>query len=468
MHTIPRPLTAMPGSMAVPQTAPKVRRNLPGMIGFFSLCALCMANINFITRAMAGTEQVFSILYLAAAVVTLLAFGGKTSKALGSHGRLWLAAIVVFLVVSTRLGMGLDKAYFFSPRSNFYRLLASQLIIVAAAVGARHMMLTGRLQFMLRVLFGFTVFAATTIILTQQFPWILKFVGSGSQGRSAGFFGDANRAGHAVCVAAAFGFACVIGESNRFKPFVLAGLVALVPCLFLTYSRSAIVFMAVLMGLQFFISPIIRKKGSLIAVLLLAICIPMAVNKVLTRRASVVDAKGQADLEKQQERMRSLFKIVTLQASDEDLGHRFNVAAVGIDYFVQNPVVGAGFRKLVIMPEIGLGCHNTFLRIFGEAGLFVGLFFVAAVANIALVGMRCDVPQVKCLVVGFIAMMSCAMMVSHSTLTDRLLNVGLGVSIGLLSTALTMSRARSRQQPAWQPSIATSAPLRPVPTRPAV
>ena len=44
--------------------SPLVRKNLGGMLGFFALCALCMTNINFITSAMLGKEQVFSILYL--------------------------------------------------------------------------------------------------------------------------------------------------------------------------------------------------------------------------------------------------------------------------------------------------------------------------------------------------------------------------------------------------------------------
>ena len=112
----------------------------------------------------------------------------------------------------------------------------------------------GRLQPTLRILFGFTVIAALTIVLTKKAPWILQYVGQGTADRSSGFFADPNRAGQAVCMAAAFGFGCLAGETSKLKIFAYAGLLTLVPCLFMTYSRSSIVAMALLVMLQLFIS----------------------------------------------------------------------------------------------------------------------------------------------------------------------------------------------------------------------
>ena len=110
-----------------------------------------------------------------------------------------------------------------------------------------------------------------------------------------------------------------------------------------------------------------------------------------------------------------------------------------------NPVIGAGYRTLVRMPEINLGCHNTFLRVFGEAGLFVGLLYVATVLYILWQGYTCPVPEVRCLVVGFVLVFMASSMVSHSMLNYRLVNAMMGVCFGTLTAATVVTRQAARQ-----------------------
>lgn len=443
----PQPALSAPAAL-VPDLAsmpPLVKFNSAGAVGFFVLAGLCTTNINFITRAFFGTEQVFSIFYLMACLTVLFAFGFKMSASMGAPGRLWLLATALFLLVSTRAGLGIEKAYFLSPQSNFYRIIVAQVITICCAIGARHMMLRGQMQNTLRVLFAFTVFASLTIILVKQFPEILRFVGEGSQGRASGFFSDANRAGQAVCMTAALGFACLVGEKTRFRLVIYLGLLSLVPCLLLTYSRSSIVFMAILVLMQFFISPIFKRKEMIVGMLVLMIAIPIGISVLLNRRASIVNAKEAADQARQTSRLESLFDLLQGKIDESNTGHRFVVASVGLKYFYRSPIIGAGFRKLTRMPEIGLGCHNTFLRIFGEAGLFVGIIFMASIFYIVWCGWWCPQPEVKCLVIGFMAMYSCACMVSHMLLTNRLANVLMGVCLGFLSAALTLRHHQKKQ-----------------------
>lgn len=425
---------------------PKPRLNLPGVLGFFMLAALCTTNINFITQALFGTGQVFSVAYFGALLVVLFSFGMKLSLPLGSHGKLWMFAIGLFLVVSTRLGMGIDRSYFTSPQSNLYRTIAAQLITIACALAVRHLYLVGKSQMALRILFFMMTAASLTIVLTHYYPGIYVHLNVGTQGRAGGFFLDPNRAGQACCMTAAFGFATLINETNKFKPFVYAGMVSLIPCVFFTYSRSALIFLSVLVMMQFIISPIMKQKGTLIAILILAVGVPIGIKTVLSQRGSNVNAMDKADLEARQNRMQSLFNILSGNFDDNDTGHRWRVASVGIRYFVRNPVIGAGYRKLVRMEEINLGCHNTFLRIFGEAGLFVGLTFIAAVLSVALAGWRTNVPEVRCLAVGYMAMYSCACMVSHSLLNNRMSNIALGVVLGMISGAVVKKRQAKRER----------------------
>lgn len=426
--------------------SPLVRKNFAGMIAFFALCGLCMTNINFITSAMLGREQVFSILYLLACLVVLFSFQFKISQAIGAPGWFWMFGIGLFLAVSTRCGLGIETAYFLSPQSNFYRILIAQMITMCAALGARYMILRGQSQVMLRILFGFMVLAASTILITKFLPQILVFIGAPRQDRSGGFFEDPNRAGQAVCVAASVGFAALVNETKKWQYPIYLGMAMLIPCLFLTYSRSAIVFLALLVMMQFFISPIFKRKETVIAVLVVASLIPVGIFAVLAQRASVVNQRDAANVEAKKERMQGLFELLQGNFSERNTGYRTRVGAVGLKYFVNNPIIGAGFRKLVRMPEIGLGCHNTFIRVLGEAGLFAGLTFMGAVFLIALCGWFSPRPETKCLAIGFIAMYACGCMVSHSMLTNRLTNVMLGVVLGGLSAALTCRKANDRQQ----------------------
>ena len=258
---------------------PLVRPKMVGIVACLCLAALCSTNINFVTRAFLGKDQVFSVLYLMASLVCLFTFQFKVGQALGKPGILWVFAMLFFLALATRMGMGISSAYYLSPSSNLYRLLVAQMITVSMALGMRHILLAGKMQVALRWLFAMTVVAALTVIVTKKAPWLLKFVGHLTQDRAAGFFGDPNRAGQAICVSAAIGFASLVNETSlKWKAMVYAGLLALVPCLFLTYSRSSIIFMVVLVGMQFFISPILKQKETSIAILLVALTIPVGVS----------------------------------------------------------------------------------------------------------------------------------------------------------------------------------------------
>ena len=445
-HILNAPLPNVASRQGTTTEAPLVKKNLAGTLGFLALCALCMTNINFITSAILGKDQVFSILYLASCLLVLFSFKFKINQPLGAPGWFWVFAIAMFLGISTRFGFGIDTAYFLSPQSNFYRIIIAQVITMCAAMGARHMILRGQSQLMLRILFAFMTLAASTILITKFVPQILVYIGAPRQDRSGGFFEDPNRAGQAVCMAASVGFACLVNETARWRVFVLAGMAMLIPCLFLTFSRSAIVFLALLVMMQFFISPIFKQKQTIMGMLVIAALIPVGIGVVLSKRGSVVDLKAAANLEAQQERMEGLFQLMQGQFNEKNTGYRTRVGAVGLKYFFENPIIGAGFRKLIRMKEIGLGCHNTFIRILGEAGIFAGLTFMGAVFLVAANGWFSKRAEIKCLSIGFMAMYACACMVSHSVLTNRLTNVLLGVCLGGLSAAITWHRAEQKKK----------------------
>lgn len=427
---------------AIPTQPAPVRLKKLATFGFFSLCAFAMLNVNFFTRTFLQTEQVLSVFYLLACLLVLFGLRFPIVKSIGRIGLFWLFVMATFLAVSTRLGIGVDSKFLTSLSSDVYRIVTAQLIIVAGAVGARHLYLAGKLQLMLRVCFGLTLLAASTIILAKFIPVLAV---RDMQGRMGGVFTDANAAGHAVTYSAALGFACLVGEkSSTIRLAVFGGLAMLIPCLLLTNSRSSILFMGLLVIAQFFISPLMKRKGMILAIVLLAAGIPIGIKLSLGLQGSVVDRREAINLEVRQDRLESIFRVLRGEMNDSDTGHRFVVGAVGFKYFLDNPVIGAGFAKLLLMPEVGLGCHNTFLRVLGEGGLFCGLLYASAVFFVGLAGWNSKNPSVRCLVVGFIISYACSAMVAHTVLTARIGNVLMGICLGLLTAAATEQLTKSK------------------------
>ena len=308
--------------------------------------------------------------------------------------------------------------------------------------------------------------AAATIVLSKFVP---IFAVKSGQGRVGGVFTDANRAGHAICYSAAFGFAALQRErSTLLRGIIFAGLGLLIPSLLFTNSRSSIIFMALLVCIQLATTSILKQKGTVVAILLIGAGIPVGIGVALNQQSSHVDIRQAKELESRQDRLASFFRIMRGEMNEQDTGHRFTVAAVGLRHFASSPVIGVGFHKLTKMPEVGLGCHNTFIRIFGEGGLFCGLLFIGSVALFGWFSWKSKMPEVRCLGLGFTAMYACSAMVAHALLTSRISNVSMGITMGLLAGAAALDKRnkqmrraamRAQQTPQVPPQI------QPIPAR---
>ena len=262
-----------------------------------------------------------------------------------------------------------------------------------------------------------------------------------------GVFTDANRAGHALCYTAAFGFASLQREKSIFFRIVMfAGLAMLIPALLLTNSRSSIVFMGLLVVLQLGTTSILKQKGTAVAILIIAAGIPVGIGFMLSQQGSHVNIREAKQLESQKDRLESFFRLMRGEISDEDTGHRFVVGMVGLRYFASSPIIGVGFHKLTRMPEVDLGCHNTYIRVLGEGGLFCGLLYAAAIAAIGWVAWKSKMPEARCLGLGFTAMYACSAMVAHTLMTSRISNISMGIVFGLLAAATTLQQRQEKMK----------------------
>jgi len=95
-----------------------------------------------------------------------------------------------------------------------------------------------------------------------------------------------------------------------------------------------------------------------------------------------------------------------------------------------------------MMKGVGLGCHNTFIKVLGEAGIFVFLMFVVAAVRFAgdlwkIVGRDLRACMMACGVV-----LLGAALATHNFLDDRNHNAMFGVLIGLTAYDRMVRRRR--------------------------
>ena len=80
-----------------------------------------------------------------------------------------------------------------------------------------------------------------------------------------------------------------------------------------------------------------------------------------------------------------------------------------------------------------LGSHNTYLMIFGEAGVLFGIFFLLVLGRLIMTSLKCQSPLVKQLALGYLIILLLAFVVSHNELWRRYHNILLGLVFGLLA-----------------------------------
>ncbi len=277
--------------------------------------------------------------------------------------------------------------------------------------------------------FGASVYASTELDKKVKAQFLA--------GRAIGIFTNANQAGMAMALAAAFGFACLV-ETRRRLLVIAAIIMAGIACV-TTFSRSSMLTFALVASVQLVTSSVIRNKTVILAALIAIGGFGWFVAE---------GYKQMGDLGHEQERRLSSFsEIASGKVSKENTGHRLSVATVGLQYWRRKPLFGHGIGNGSGL-DLGLGVHalgphNLFVLLLIEAGLPAFITFVAALGAAWYAAIRCKMPQVRTLAVGCLTVFSCNCMTGHTVLTQNYYAAALGIVFGCLSAANTIEKTRS-------------------------
>ena len=416
--------------------------------GFVLACLVLMTvfvDINAAIRLMFGSQRIGSPLIFILCLSTFIAYRFQFRRGLGKAGMIYTAMFLIYLLFGTVVllvdfsDVAVYQAFYFLQMN-----LSSVVIMLALAPAARNavlakkghrMIMAGFLVLMASVLLLFYAkFAGTAIYATHELTAEIK--SQFTAGRAIGFFTNANQAGMAMCVAAAFGFATLVGTKRRL--FVMAGIAAAGVAVVATYSRSSMLVFGVVAIVQIVTSNVFKNKAVILSSL-------VAVSAFVWFLSSGYESLNDLTVQ-QQKRLASFTSMAKGDFSNENTGHRFAVAKTGIEYWLRSPVFGHGLgtgRSIDMgMGVTALGPHNQFILLLIEGGAPTLILFIIAGVVAWTRAMRCKVPQVRTLAIGCLAVYTANCFTSHTILLQNIYAAAMGIVFGCLSAADVIGKGR--------------------------
>jgi O-antigen ligase len=401
----------------------------------------CLFDLNSVAYHLTGVMQLFSSVILLLCAVLLINYRFTVYRDLGTSGRLFALFMFFLLAIGAPIGLSADAAGLIGRWQEVRLLLAAALIVFAAAVGARGVLLAYGPRTTLRLLFVMSLAIPLAVWLSTYFPDFYRFEPGQSRdlSRATGTFSNPNEAAAAVCLTAVVMFSFMVTERSTVSSLLATGGLTLAAlAIYLTGSRGGFVVFLALSLLQIVVSPGLKRlvvffvAGSIVAVLLYAVY----------HVATVGDATQRSTIE----RMDTLWRVVRGEVTDETTGGRLQLAMNGIEAWMQSPLLGNGLGTQRRVGAANVGPHNTYIRVGGEAGVIPLAILLAFLLSLFWYSWTCKVPAVRTFGVSFAIVTTMVCMTGHNVITSREHNVMLGVCCGLLAGCLQMQHPPSRHR----------------------
>ncbi|GAG93106.1 unnamed protein product, partial [marine sediment metagenome] len=143
----------------------------------------------------------------------------------------------------------------------------------------------------------------------------------------------------------------------------------------------------------------------------------------------------------QEQRISSMMNIVRSGGVSSDETERVDLLRIAGSMVAESPIVGHGLGALHKMPKAkGLGAHNSYLVIQGEAGIFAAILFALFLLDILRRTFRVSDLPLRRLVFSYMFVFLSMMFFTHNGLTNRNHNYYLGVMLAVVSLAGTRKK----------------------------
>jgi O-antigen ligase len=421
------------------------------------LCSVAFLNLNGIAMHVLSVPQLLSPIILLASLAALSWCRFRLMSLSDLLAQFYCIFLVSYLLIGSFAAAvhygteGLAKIGW-----NSGSVCASILVVFAFRQLTIHFRRLGRLHILFVLLLIVSSASSLTVVLSWVFPelgdMMVKPSARGT-GRASGFFSDPNQAGMQCCITAVF-CGALLCSIDKFRTshvrgglviFAIGALFVAGVATFLTFSRSSMIvfFVVIAAGVLLYSSSQTIGKRLLVLVSGLALCTTMFYALTSYATGDSLDINLQQRL--------SIFSKLRSgeEFNEDDVGKRGSLVSKAVEYWMLSPLVGHGLGAAVPLPGIGLGPHNTFLRVAVESGVipFAMMLVFLSVLVWKTIRASANVTQliVGCYTLIFVGISAA----SHTVLDDRNHNVMLGLCLGLLvprSIALQASRTSGETQ----------------------
>ena len=389
------------------------------LLAFWIVAFLCILNLNAPMKVLLNIPRPMSVIILLCCGIGILTNRYKITRVTGKAGMWYLTAMIVFLLVA-----GLSSDFSLEVLKDTSSYVIGFLLIFYSAISGFYI---GRdneqNNFIRNLFFVFLVSTCSVFFSETLLGWGL--IEYSSDFRRSGFFPEPNEAAQVGCMTQVIGFALLRRPRRRFPIFIVIGIILCYLSILYTYSRAAILTSILITFIQLFFlreSRFFRGISVLISVVLLA-----GIFWLFSRGIKQLDLSGQAA-----QRLTDTRALVMEQQVDVNTtGGRLYLFKHGWRLTWESPIIGNGLNSLKRMRDVNLGCHNSILLIFGEAGIIVGLFFLAVMAYWVRVSFRVRDPVVKSLILNYLIVLILSMMVLHTVFQRRFHNILTGLCFGM-------------------------------------
>lgn len=401
---------------------------------FIGVAFIVFSNLNGIAYGLFGISAAFSSFILAFCLIIIYN--------LFRYKKITLPHYVLSATIILFLGLGTIGWLFFSHHHHrlaqyypTFRNNVPPLILIYAIY--KYIIYAHDRGKLINVLYFITfslLFVTLIVPIDSVFGIIgIAFKGSGSS-RGAGFFGNPNLAGvHSnltLCFVLFF-----ITNSKRFSLLFLALVPIVLYAGFLTFSKAtiisglAIVILFILLN-TLNITRMLKARRRRFGVALLII-----IAGLIYAMPSIMKY-GEKLSYTQMKRIEQVGQLASGQFDSETTTHRSVLWKEAAELIAKKPITGYGIGAFHTMPKGRLGCHNMYLMLWGEGGIFVitaFLIFIVMVYYRAIFWVRDPSYRFLIVTVFFIITIQFYMS-SHNGMSLSELNCMLGVIFALLET----------------------------------
>lgn len=383
---------------ANPPVGSPVRRSSTSRLvrfGFWVLGVGTLVNLNHFFNMTVGTGWPITLGVAFCCALLCLTVRTSLRQTLGSPGFLLVATLTSYLFIGLSVALISNPEWYSGDLTIPFRVGLAASIGVATILGASVELRRLGVEYMLKKILIILTVTSVFILMTPflfeyvyRAPSHLSDVQDIARNRFIGTYVDPTLAGGMACYAA--GLALVFLDGNRYRKFATLALILGSMAAIVTFSRMAILTLGGLL-LFFGISSVSSSRSRqerIIKVFTIALVGGACVLFIFT--AEIFFLKEETDALARLMWFRTFGgDIETTPSLDGTINTRFRLWSIGWSKVMESPLFGHGLWQIHHLEDgprcrMGTlcGAHNSFLILWGEAGILPFLLFVLFIGSL--------------------------------------------------------------------------------------